>query len=272
MGITKFVLKRPVTAILSILCTIVFGFSSVTGMTLEQTPELEMPMMVIYTIYPGASPDDVNELVSKAIEDAVSTLSGLDTVSSTSSEGSSMVMLEYEYGTDMSEAYDDLKKKVDSVANTELPEDADTPNIVEISMTEGADVTLAVEHQGAENLYNYVNSEIIPEFEKLSEAAEVAVSGGAEEYVRVELIEEKMRQYGVTMSSISGDIKAADIAFPSGSTKMGSQELSVSTRMNYDTVDALKEIPLSTAGTDIVPGGCSQNLYCDRQRNKHCPV
>ena len=252
MGITKFVLKRPVTAILSILCLIVFGFSSVTGMTLEQTPELEMPMMVIYTIYPGASPDDVNELVSKAIEDAVSTLSGLDTVSSTSSEGSSMVMLEYEYGTDMSEAYDDLKKKVDSVANTELPEDADTPNIVEISMTEGADVTLAVEHQGAENLYNYVNSEIIPEFEKLSEAAEVAVSGGAEEYVRVELIEEKMRQYGVTMSSISGDIKAADIAFPSGSTKMGSQELSVSTRMNYDTVDALKEIPLSTAGTDIV--------------------
>lgn len=252
MGITKFVLKRPVTAILSILCLIVFGFSSVTGMTLEQTPELEMPMMVIYTIYPGASPDDVNELVSKPIEDAVSTLSGLDTVSSTSSEGSSMVMLEYEYGTDMSEAYDDLKKKVDSVANTELPEDADTPNIVEISMTAGADVTLAVEHQGAENLYNYVNSEIIPEFEKLSEAAEVAVSGGAEEYIRVELIEEKMRQYGVTMSSIAGDIKAADIAFPSGSTKVGSQELSVSTRMNYDTVDALREIPLTTPGTDIV--------------------
>ncbi len=252
MGITKFVLKRPVTAILSILCLIVFGFSSVTGMTLEQTPELEMPMMVIYTIYPGASPDDVNELVSKPIEDAVSTLSGLDTVSSTSSEGSSMVMLEYEYGTDMSEAYDDLKKKVDSVANTELPEDADTPNIVEISMTAGADVTLAVEHQGAENLYNYVNSEIIPEFEKLSEAAEVAVSGGAEEYIRVELIEEKMRQYGVTMSSIAGDIKAADIAFPSGSTKVGSQELSVSTRMNYDTIDALREIPLTTPGTDIV--------------------
>lgn len=84
MGITKFVLKRPVTAVLSIVCLIVFGFQSLTGMSMELTPDMDMSMMIVFTTYPGASPDDVNELVTKPLEDAVSTLSGLDSVSSTS--------------------------------------------------------------------------------------------------------------------------------------------------------------------------------------------
>ena len=104
MGITKFVLKRPVTAVLSIVCLIVFGFQSLTGMSMELTPDMDMSMMIVFTTYPGASPDDMNELVTKPLEDAVSTLSGLDSVSSTSSEGTSMIMLEYEYGTDMDKA------------------------------------------------------------------------------------------------------------------------------------------------------------------------
>ena len=84
MGITKFILKRPVTAVLSIVCLIVFGFQSLTGMSMELTPDMDMSMMIVFTTYPGASPDDVNELVTKPLEDAVSTLSGLDSVSSTS--------------------------------------------------------------------------------------------------------------------------------------------------------------------------------------------
>lgn len=110
MGITKFVLKRPVTAVLCVICLIVFGIQSLTGMTMELTPDMDMSMMIVYTSYPGASPDDVSELVTKPIENSVSTLSGLDSISSTSSEGTSMIMLQYEYGTDLDEAYDDLKK------------------------------------------------------------------------------------------------------------------------------------------------------------------
>ena len=261
MGITRFVLKRPVTAVLSILCLIVFGFQAITGMTMELTPDMDMSMMIIMTTYSGASPEDIDELVTKPLEDSVSTLSGLDSISSTSSEGSSMVMLEYEYGTDMDEAYDDLKKKVDMVANMELPDDAGTPTIIEMSSTASADITMVIDNPSEENLYNYVNDEIVPEFEKLSGAAEVAVTGGSEEYIRVELIQEKMEQYGVTMSSIASDIAAADISYPAGSTKMGSQELSVSTKMNYDTQESLKDIPLTNSSDDIVYLQDVANIY-----------
>lgn len=252
MGITRFVLKRPVTAVLAILCLIVFGYQSLTGMTLELTPDMDMSMMMIVTSYSGASPEDVNELVTRPLEDAVSTLSGLSSMNSTSSEGSSMIMLEYEYGTDMDEAYDDLKKIVDQTANLELPEDADTPTIMEMNSNSSADIRLVVDNSSQESLYNYVENEIVPEFEKISQAAEVAVSGGSEEYIKIELVEEKMEQYGVTMSSIASDIAGADIAYPAGEISVGNQELSLSTQMEYDTQEALAQIPLTTPDNQIV--------------------
>lgn len=246
MGITKFVLKRPVTAILAVVCLLVFGLQSLKGMSMELTPDMEMSMMILMTRYSKASPEDVAELITKPLEDSVSTLSGLSSVSSTSSEGSSLIMLEYEYGTDMDKAYDDLKKKVDMVANIELPDDADTPAIIEMNSNASDAMSLVVDYPGKESLYNYVNNEVVPEFEKLSDVAEVSIMGGTEEYIKIELIEEKVRQYGVSMSSIAMDIAAADISYPAGTTDMGSQSLSLSTKMSYDTQEALGEIPLTT--------------------------
>ncbi|MGN0371918.1 MAG: efflux RND transporter permease subunit [Enterocloster sp.] len=244
-GITRYVLKRPITTIMCILCLIFFGYSSVTGAKLELTPEMDMPMMLVMTIYSGASPEDVDELITKEIEDQISSLSGIKSITSRSNEGSSVVMVEYEYGTDTDEAYDDLKKKIDLVEK-DLPEDADTPLILEMDMNAMPDITLSIDNREEENLYSYVNDKIVPEFEKISVVADVTIRGGAEKYVKIELIPEKVSQYKLSMSSIASDIAAADLSYPAGDTQVGSLELSVSTRQTYDTVELLKEIPLTT--------------------------
>lgn len=172
-----------------------------------------------------------------------------------------MIMLEYEYGTDMDKAYDDLKKQVDLVTNRDLPDDAGTPTIMEMNSNAGADISLVVDNPEKENLYNYVNNEIAPEFEKLSDVAEVAISGGSEEYIRIELVEEKVEQYGLSMASIADDIASANLSYPAGNTKVGSQELSLSTKMDYDTVDALKDIPLTTGSSNVVYLADVANIY-----------
>ena len=82
MGLTKKVLKRPVTTVLVVLCLIVFGLSSIFSSQLELIPEMEMPMLIISAVYPGASPDDVDQLVISKIEDEIGTLSGVDSVTS----------------------------------------------------------------------------------------------------------------------------------------------------------------------------------------------
>jgi len=97
MGLTKTVLKRPVTTLIVVLCLIVFGFTSVTSNKLELMSALEMPMLIITGIYAGASPVDVEALVVKPIEDEVGVLSGVETIASSSSENFGMVLLSYEY-------------------------------------------------------------------------------------------------------------------------------------------------------------------------------
>ena len=260
IALTKYVLKRPITTIMAILCLIYFGYSSVTGATLELSPDMDMPMLMIMTTYSGASPEDVNELITTEIEDQAASLSGLKSISSTSSEGSSMVMLEYEYGTDIDEAYDDLKKQID-IISAQLPDDAEEPVIMEMSMDAQADITLSINNSQEEDLYSYVNNEIAPEFEKISEAAEVSVRGGSEQYVKIELIREKVEQYQLSMSSISEDIGDANLSYPAGDIQVGSQELSVSTRMDYDTVELLKEITLTTPDGSTVYLEDVANVY-----------
>ena len=241
MGITKFVIKRPITAVLVVLCLLVFGLSSVLSSKMELTPEMNFPMLLVSSTYIGASPEDVNDLVTKPIEESVGTLSGIKNVQSSSQQNVSIVFMEYDYGTDMDKAYNDLKKKMDSL---DLPDDVDDPSIMEFNINEMPSMTLSVNDPSQNNLYNYVSDKVVPEFEKISAVASVDISGGQEGYVRVSLIPEKMKQYHLTMDSISQAIKAADFTYPAGNTGVGKRDLSVSTGVEVDTVESLKKVPI----------------------------
>ncbi len=260
MNMTKAVLKRPVTTVMVVLCLIVFGLSSVLSSKLELTPTMDMPMLVIFTIYPGASPDDVNELVTKPVEDETGTLTGIKGVTSMSSENSSIVLLEYEYGTDIDDAYDDLKKKMD-VLQSEFPDDVQAPVIMEMNINDIAGVTLAVNNDTKDNLYNYVNDMIVPEFEKLSSVASVDISGGRKEYIKIELMQEKLSQYHLSMNAIATAIGSADFSFPVGDTKVGGQSLSVSAGVDYDSMESLKSIPITLSSGNIIYLEDVANVY-----------
>lgn len=251
MGLTKSVLKRPVTTVLVILCLIVFGLQSVLGAKMELMPTMDMPMLIISTVYPGASPEDVNDLVTTEIEDNIGSLSGIKKVQSTSMENVSIVVVQYQYGMDMDDAYNDLKKKMDRV-ETDLPDDCETPMVVEMNLDDMASVYLSVNHKTEANLYNYVNNKVVPEFEKISTVTDVDVSGGQEEYVKVELIPEKLEQYRLNMNSIATSIGSANFTYPAGDTIVGGQKLSVSAGTEYDTVDLLKQIPIPLGNGNVI--------------------
>lgn len=260
MNLTKTVLRRPVTTLMVVLCLIVFGLTSVLSSKLELIPPMDMPMLVVFTMYPGASPDDVDELVSQTIEDETGTLSGIKGVTSVSNENYSIVLLEYEYGIDTNDAYDDLKKKMDTI-QAQLPDDVQDPVIMEMNINDMASITFAVNNDSQDNLYNYVNDTIVPEFEKLSSVASVDISGGQEEYIRIELISEKLSQYHLSMNSIASAIESADFTFPVGDTQVGKQTLSVSAGVSYDTMESLKTIPIMVGGGNVIYLEDVANIY-----------
>ena len=245
IAITKLILRRPVSTFLAVLSLLFFGFIAFTTMKMELLPDMNFPYMIVSTVYSGASPEDIDELVSKPIEEEVSLLSDVEEVQSRSMENVSMVIVRYRYGTNMDRAYDKLKKKLD-VLKGNLPDDAEDPDYIEFDINAQAGMVLAISDKTKANLYNYVKNNIEPEMEKLSSVASVSLSGGQAEYVRVELSEEKLAQYHLTMENIIQMIKASDFTYPAGSTYYGKQKLSLSVSEDYSTIEKLKNLPLLT--------------------------
>ena len=250
-NISKQVLKRPVTTLLGVLCLVFFGIMAIFNSRLELTPEISMPMLIVTTTYAGASPEDIDELVTRPIEEEVSTLGGVDTMTSQSSENYSMVLLQYEYGTDMDNAYSDLRKRLDLVRSS-LPEDASDPTIIEMDINQVASIYLSVNVEGVNNIYNYTEKEIVPEFEKLSSVASVDISGGSEEYISVSLIPEKLEQYRLDMTTVAQLVGAASFRMPAGEAGVGSTELNISSGVEYTTPEELENIPITAGGGNII--------------------
>ncbi|MBQ2802316.1 MAG: efflux RND transporter permease subunit [Lachnospiraceae bacterium] len=251
MNLTKLALKRPVSCFLAILALAVFGTSTIFGFRLELTPDIEMPMLIVMTTYPGADAESVDELVSSVVEDAGSSLSGVDSVTTMSSENYCMVLFTYEYGVDIAECHDELRAALE-VAALQFPEDASEPTIIEMNMNSMDVMSISAIQQGDVDLLKVVNESVVPELESIAGVAQVSVSGGTEDYIRIELNDTLLNQYGLTMSSVAQFLGTVDFTYPAGSVKQGSQDVSVATSMEYNTVQKLKEVPLMTATGSVI--------------------
>ena len=140
MNITKLVLRRPVSTALVVLGIIVFGVFSIPGFSMELIPDIELPMYLVNTVYPGADPTTIDELVTSKIEDAAETLSGVDSVASYSYNDYCMVLLTYDYGQNMNDAYTSLSAALDML---DLPDDAQEPVIIEMDVNQVPTVSIS---------------------------------------------------------------------------------------------------------------------------------
>lgn len=252
MNLTKLAMRRPVSTALIVLALIVFGVTSIASFRLELTPDMEMPMLMVYTMYPGADPESVEELVTKEVEAAGAEQSGVTTYTSQSAESMSMVMFQYEYGTDLDEAYMDLRSALDTV-KAGMPEDVSEPLIIEMAMDQMETMDISVKSVGDSDVLSYVEDTMVPELETLSGVAKVEVYGGKSNYIKVELNSQAMRQYGVSMSTISQTIASMDFTVPVGSVSQGTQDISISSSADLSGVVQIQNVPITTARGQVVP-------------------
>lgn len=199
----------------------------------------------------GRYPEDINDLVTTKQEDAITSLDGVKNVYSFSQENVSIIMVEYEFGTNIDTAYINLKKAIDGTKR-DMPEDVEDPNILEMDMNASPVMTLAVGGQVDGNLYTYVENNVQPELEKLSSVGEVSLAGGQKEYVSVCLDPEKMAQYNLSLSTIGQLVGAADFAIPAGDVNVGKQELNVSAGNDYDDVESLNNVAIPLADGNVI--------------------
>lgn len=250
--LTKTVLQRPVAALVIVVSLIIFGISSIAGMNLQLTPDMDMPVMLVMTVYPQAGPEDVERLVTEKIEDGCGTISGLDNVYSQSQENMSMVMFSFEYGTDMDDAFIDMQEAVERVKRN-LPDDAEDPTIIALDMNAADVMTLSVDSKDENvDVLSYVEDTVEDELKKISDVADLTVSGGNEQYISVELVPELLQQYKMNISSVAQTVANANYTIPAGTADYGNQSLNVSSKIEYKTPAELATIPLETASGQVI--------------------
>lgn len=242
---SKFVLRKPVTAFLIMLSIVFFGFISIISFQYELMPSISMPMYAVVTVYPGAQPEDIDTNITKKLEDELYNLQGVKHLQGASRENVSILAVQYNYGQNMNQAYTDLKKAVDQV-KADFPDDVQEPTIYEMDINSMPSIKISVRNKSTTDIYNYVSETMVKELEKISEVSTVDIAGGRENYVKIELKPEMMTRYNLSMSTLNQIISNADFSLPGGDVKVGKRELSMSSGVNYDTVESLKSIPIIT--------------------------
>lgn len=245
-GMISGVIKRPVTAIVAIIALVVFAAVSLRSMNLKLMPDMSIPYMVVITPYPGAAPEEIDELVSDPISDSCESISGLKHTTCESAENMSQVIMQFEYGTDMDEVYSDVREAVDAL-KSQLPDGVQDSTIMEIDTSSISDINLSITSDNPdEDVLETVKNSIEPELKKISTLAQVTLRGGQEKYIRVELIPEYTAQYGLDVSSIADAIKAVNFSMPTGTATFGDQKVSLSAEVKYRTVKELEQVPITT--------------------------
>lgn len=243
--VSRFFLRKPVTAFLVMLSIVFFGIVSISSFKYELMPEISMPMYAVATVYPGGQPEDIDNLVTHKLEEELYNLQGAKHLQGVSRENLSIVAVQYNYGQNMDKAYNDLKKAVDKVAN-DFEDNVEDPMIFEMDVSSLPIIKIAVKHKTKHDLYNYVENTLVKEIERINEVSSVDVTGGQEDYVKISLKPEMMERYNLSMSTLKQIIANADFSYPGGTAKVGDRDLSFTAGVEYNTVESLKSIPIIT--------------------------
>jgi len=243
--------KRPVTAIMTMLIIILLGGISLTRLPIDLMPNIEIPVSIVVTQYSGVGPQEIEKLITNPLEGAVSTVGNIDTVTSTTSEGSSIVIAQFKSGTDMDFATLQMREKVDQI-KSRLPSEAGDPMVMKLDIGAMPVVILTLNGHDTDlaKLQSIAEDELKPQLERVSGAASVSVIGGYEDQVEIKTHLEKMNGYGLTINSLAQLIGAENLNAPGGQVQKGTQELTIRTTGEFESVEEIKElmIPLPSGG------------------------
>ena len=203
---SKFSVKKPFTVFVMIVVMVMVGAVSLTKMQMDLLPEISLPYLIVITTYPGASPEKVETTISEPMESSLGTVSGVKNVVSFSYENYSMVELEFEEGTDMDSVLVKVSTAVDTV-HAALPEECGIPSIMELSTDMVASEYLAVAYEGKdmEELSRFVESDIMPEFERLNGVASVTTMGLIDQTLQIELNQDKVNDLNAKILAVAQD-------------------------------------------------------------------
>ena len=253
MTITELSIKRPTLIVVIFSVLTLVGLYSYTQLNYELLPKITPPVITVTTIYPGASPKEVETSVTKPIEDAISTLDEIDNVTSTSAEGVSFVVIQFNQAADVDIQLQNAQRKVNEIVST-LPTDVKTPTLSKFALDELPVIRMgATSNMPSTKFYQFIKDRIQPRLAKLPGVGQITLVGGDEREIKVNLSSEKLEAYGLSISQVTQIIKASNLDYPTGKIKNAKDQFIVRIAGKFKSVDAIRNLIIgkSKDGGDI---------------------
>jgi HAE1 family hydrophobic/amphiphilic exporter-1 len=253
VNISELSIKRPVTIVMLIMIIVVLGVVSFINIPIDLMPSMDIPIAIVVTSYEGVGPEEVENFVTKVVESALATVSDLKGVSSITSEGMSIAIVEFNDGTDMNFATLQMREKIDLVKGY-FPADVDNPMVISMdpNMLPVAQIGISSSKLSAIELKNFVQDKVKPVIERQNGVASVTLSGGVEREITVELNESRMANFGVGVSQVAGTLQMENINLPGGSVEYGNRNLIVKSKGEFSSVDSIKDLPIVLPQGNII--------------------
>lgn len=248
MFLSDISIKRPIMMSMFLIVFVIFGAISYKSMNLEFTPEINLPMVTVQTIYPGAGPQEIETQITKKIEDEVSSVAKIDYIQSYSMENVSYVMVVFDLDKDVYLALQEVKDKVDGVLN-DLPDDAETPLVQRYDPTVLPVVDLVLYgDKPVTELYDLADKQLKNRFSQVGGVATVNLVGGQEREIKVSVDGKTVLQQSVPLQQIASILASQNIDMPGGNFERNSQEYAVRLKGEYKDVDTIRNIEIPTSG------------------------
>ncbi len=249
MSIPRLAIHRPVTMFMVSAIVILLGVISVTRLPVDLMPDVSFPSLTVRVGYAGVGPVEIEELIVRPLEQSLAAVPGLEQVNSTAAEGSGTVRLNFVWGTDLNEAADEVRTRVDRVRGR-LPEDADPPTIFKFDANSQPIIGIGVEGDfDRVTLREMAEIDLVPRLERVEGVASVTVDGGLRRQIRVELSREKITALDLPVDRIIQTIRTENQNVPLGEVNEGDTTFLLRSSSQFDSIDSLRNLIVFTRGS-----------------------
>ncbi|MDW8029936.1 MAG: efflux RND transporter permease subunit [Armatimonadota bacterium] len=241
MGLVELAVRRPVLVLMLIGALVVLGLRAYRDLVLELYPRIDFPFVVVTTVYPGANPEEVETQVTKKIEDAVATISGVRHVQSQSQQNLSVVMVEFEMEVDIDEAAADVRSRISAIRG-ELPNGVEEPSIMKFDIGMLPVVSFAMTGERPMwQLRKLADDIVAPRLSRIPGVAQVAVTGGEEREIQVNVYKDRLAAYNLTINDVVMALSTANLNIPAGAIKQMDKEFLVRSIGEFTDLEQIRE-------------------------------
>jgi HAE1 family hydrophobic/amphiphilic exporter-1 len=246
MSIPRLAIHRPVTMFMISSVIMLLGAISLQRLPVDLMPDVTYPSLTVRVSYGGVGPLEIEELIVRPLEQSLAAVPGLEQISSTAQEGSGTVRLSFAWGTDLNEASDEVRTRVDRIRGR-LPDDADSPTIFKFDSNASPIINLAVEGDyDAVTLRELAETNLVPRLERVEGVAAVTVDGGLRRQIRVELSKEKISALDLPVDRIVNAIRTENQNTPLGELDEGDTTYLLRSQGQFDSIDELRNLIVFT--------------------------